>query len=264
MFSICLCSWNDLPFLKILYAGLKRNTKIPYELIIHDNGSEDGTEQWLKENNINRSRSKTNEGGGAVNYAVAQAKFPYIVDINADMYPLPGWDIEIFKQIQKFKYNKINKFMISSTLIEPIGTNPEYTIAYFGHTAETFNENALLEDFLLNPPRYRKENMIQYSHPITMPRELWNEFGGVDMNYPYGIASDHDIPACAYEVGCRNFIMLGRSRVYHFVNQTSRKLPKDKSNNLEVFKKKWGISVDEFRKRMNIAKPYEKVLDNVL
>lgn len=264
MFSICLCSWNDLPFLKILHKGIKRNTKLPYELIVHDNGSEDGTEQWLKENNIKYSRSATNEGVGAVNYAVEQAKNKYIIDINADMYPLPNWDVEIFKQIQQFKMSGIDKFTISSTLIEPVGANPEYTIAYFGHDAETFQEDNLLRDFVTNPMRYVKMNTTQYSHPITMPRELWKEFGGVDMSYPYGVASDHDIPASAYRVGCRNFIMLGGSRVYHFINQTVRKLPRDKSNNLEVFQNKWGISVDEFRRRMGIAQPYHEVVDGII
>ena len=264
MISVCVCSWNDLPFLKILYKSLKRNTKLPYEFIVHDNGSEDGTEQWLIANNIKYSRSDTNEGVAAVNYAVKQAKHPYICDINADMYVLPDWDIEIFKQIQKFKYNKVNKFMISSTLVEPLGNNPEYTIANFGHSAGTFDEESLLLSFLSDASRYRKDNMVQYSHPITMPKDLWDEFGGVDVNYPYGIATDHDIPASAYEVGCRDFIMLGRSRVYHFINQTVRKLPKDKSDNLEVFQKKWGMSVDEFRKRMKIATPYQEVEDGLL
>ena len=264
MISVTLCAWNDLPFLKILHRSLKRNTRLPYELIVHDNASTDGTEEWLKENNIKYSKSKTNEGVAAVNYAVALAKYDYIVDINADMYVLPNWDIEIFKQIQKFKKANKDKFMISSTLIEPVGANPEYTIAYFGHNAETFQEEDLIKDFLTNPAKYAKTSTTQYSHPITMPKALWDEFGGVDMRYPYGVATDHDIPACAYEVGCRDFIMLGASRVYHFVNQTIRKLPSDKSDNLEVFKDKWGISVDEFRKRMNIAQSYKEVEDGIL
>jgi len=264
MFSICLCSWNDLAFLKILHRGIVKNTKLPYELIVHDNGSTDGTLDWLKTNNIKHTYSDTNEGVAAVNHAVRLAEYPYIIDINSDMYPLPGWDMEIFKQIQKFKKEGIDKFTISATLIEPLGNNPEYTIRYYGHTPQTFNEEGLLQDYFTNSINYAKMNATQYSHPIVMPKDLWNEMGGVDVSYKYGIGTDHDIPASAYKAGCRNFIMLGRSRVYHFVSQTIRKLPNDRPDGQARFKEKWGMTVNEFRKKMNIAQSYRRVSDGII
>lgn len=263
MLSICLCSWNDLPFLKILYQGIKRNTILKHEIIVHDNGSTDGTEEWLKEVGIKYTRGETNEGSTAVNYAVANASFDYIVDINADMYPLPGWDIAIWKQARQFNQQGIEKFTVSSCLIEPLGANPEYTIANCGVSAETFDEEKLIRFYLDNFSQIKKDT-IQYSHPISMPKALWNEMGGVGTEYPYGIASDHDIAARAYKAGCRNFKMLGNSRVYHFISQTVNRLPANRSDNHDVFLKKWGISIAEFRKRMNIAASYEKVEEGVL
>lgn len=266
MFSICLCSWNDLQYLKILVSGLKRNTRLPYELIVHDNGSVDGTEQWLKENGIKYTRTPTNEGVAAVNYAVKLAKYDFIVDINADMYPLPGWDLAVLKQIQQFKKEGIEKYTISGCLIEPTGDNPEYTIAYHGDTASLFKEESLLKDFSENFEKYKKQNTIQYSHPIMMPKKLWDEFGGVDTTYFPGYASDHDIAASAYKVGCRNFVMLGSCRVYHFVSKTLSKLPpnlKAKTGN-DIFQNKWKMTVDEFRKKLGVAKPYGKVPDRII
>lgn len=264
MLSICLPVWNDLPFLKILHKGIKRNTRIPHEVIVHDNGSEDGTEEWLKENNIKYTRSETNEGVAAVNYAVDAASSDYIVDINADMYPLPGWDIEIWRQISAFKQKGVEKFIISSCLIEPRGANPEYTIRNHGTTPENFNEEGLLKDFLCNSPFMKKSDTIQYSHPITIPKKLWDEMGGADMSYEYGIGIDHEIPAAAYKAGCRNFKMLGRSRVYHFISQTIRKLPTDRADGQKKFLEKWGMTVNEFRGRMGIAQPYTQVKDDII
>jgi len=264
MFSICLCSWNDLEYLKILHRGVVKNTKVPYEFIVHDNGSTDGTREWLEENNIIHTYSDDNMGVGAVNFAIDIAKYPYIVDINADMYPLLGWDTEILKQINKFKKEKINKFMISSCLIEPLGLNPEYTIFYAGHSPDTFDETKLLQGYLSNSKQWEKPNTIQYSHPITMPRSLWDEFGGVDMSYQFGVGTDHDIPACAYKAGCRDFIMLGKSRVYHFICQTIKKLPKNRTDGQQTFKEKWGLTVEEFRQKMQIAKTYGSISDGIL
>jgi len=266
MFSICLCSWNDLEYLKILYRGLKRNTVLPYELLVHDNGSEDGTEQWLKENGITYTRSEKNEGVAAVNYSVKRAKYDFVVDINADMYPLPGWDLTVLKQIQKFKREGVEKYTISACLIEPTGDNPEFTIVNHGPNAQTFNEDSLLKDFSANAVKYAKEDVIQYSHPVMMPKRLWEEFGGVDTTYFPGYASDHDIPACAYKVGCRNFIRLGKCRVYHFVSKTLTKLPPDLrvKNGHDIFTNKWKMTVEEFRKKIGINQEYRRVIDGVI
>ena len=263
MISICLCSWNDLPFLKILHRGIKRNTKVAYELIVHDNGSTDGTEEWLQEMGIKYTRSETNEGVAAVNHAVARAKYDYIIDINADMVVLPGWDIEIYKQIQAFQREKIDKWMISSCLIEPRGPNPEYTILNCGTTPESFDEEKLMAMYLARYKQIAKPDTIQYSHPITMPRKLWDSFGGVDTEYPFGLATDHDIAARAYQKGCRHFKMLGKSRVYHFIGQTISKIP-NRPNVEPLFFDKWGVTIDEFRIRLGVAQPFQEVSDDIL
>jgi glycosyltransferase involved in cell wall biosynthesis len=121
--------------------------------VVHDNASEDGTLKWLEENGIKHSYSAQNEGTSGVNHAVAQAKYDLIIDANSDMYFLPGWDLPILKQVQKFKQQKIDKFSISSCLVEPIGANPEYTILYHGHNPETFDDG--LKSSLANGDIYR-------------------------------------------------------------------------------------------------------------
>lgn len=265
MFSICVCAWNDLKYLKILHKSLKKNTVLPYELIIHDNGSEDSTEEWLKENGIRYSRSAANEGVAAVNHAVKLAKYDFIVDANADMYFLPGWDLAVNKQRQSFKKQGIEKYTISATLIEPVGANPEYTIRDHGQDSHMFNEVTLLSDFSMNADKYKKKDVIQYSHPIMMPKKLWDEFGGVDTTYFPGYASDHDIAASAYKVGCRNFVMLGNCRVYHFVSKTLGKLPQELKHRSghDIFQNKWKMSIDEFRAKLEVTKPAMRVRDGI-
>lgn len=230
---------------------------MPYELIVHDNGSSDNTEAWLKENKIKYSRSEVNEGVAAVNHAVKQAKYDFIVDANADMYFLPGWDLAVQKQRQMFKKQGIEKYTISACLIEPVGSNPEFSIRNHGTSCETFHEENLLQDFSLNATSLRQVDIIQYNHAIMMPKKLWEEFGGVDVNYKYGIATDHDIAAAAFAVGCRHFCRLGNCRIYHFVSQTIKKLPLDRPNNHDVFEKKWKMSVDDFRKQINLLEIFK-------
>jgi GT2 family glycosyltransferase len=265
--SICVPSYNSLEYLKILHRGLKRNTRLRYELIVHDNGSEDDTWNWCLDNGIKTFRSADNLGFTGVNNALKMADGEYVMIMNTDMYPLPGWDIELWKQIHKFKAQGIEKFTISCALIEPLGNNPEYVISYFGHDHETFKEEELVADYVRNRlTKYTQHNTTQYSHPILMPRRLMEEMWYLDEKYFPGWSVDHDLAAAAYEAGCRNFIMLTSSRVYHFISKTFTKLPKDVKNKdgQDIFQNKWKMSVDEFRKKLGIARPFKQAEEGIL
>jgi len=186
--------------------------------------------------------------------------------MNTDMYPLPGWDEVIVEQIKKFENSGIDKFTISSRLIEPIGANPEYTIFNAGVNAKTFNESYLLGNYIKQKKSWSGINTIQYSHPILVPTSLMHEMNYLDEQYFPGWAVDHDLAASAYKVGCRNFVMLGNSRVYHFSSKTFTKLPNEvrRRDGQDVFLKKWGMTVDEFRNRLGVKEQFRQVGENVL
>jgi len=267
MFDVCVPTWNSLEYLKILHKGLKRNTRIKYNFLVHDNGSEDGTRKWLKEQAIRHTYSEVNTGFTGVNAAIKAGKSPYVIIVNSDMYPLPGWDVELFKQLNRFKANDVEKFTISCSLIEPMGNNPEYVISNHGCDYSNFKEDELLKDYLENKEsKYTQQHTTQYSHPILLPRKMLEEMNYLDTKYFPGWAVDHDLAASAYSKGCRNFIMLTSSRVYHFVSKTFTKLPADIKNRHgeDVFEKKWKMSVKDFRQALAIAKPYQQVEDEII
>jgi glycosyltransferase involved in cell wall biosynthesis len=265
MISICIPSWNSLEYLKILLPSIKLNSRIPTQIIVVDNGSTDGTAEWLvsRQSLAQFVLKDKNEGFCGVNWALKLAKHPYCMIVNTDMYMLPGWDFAIMHQINTFKREKIDRFTISSCLIEPVGNNPEYDIFYAGHDAQTFDEKKLLQYFSTAQPK--KANTTQYSHPILMPKFMLEEVNYLDLEYFPGWSVDHDMPMSFYQKGCRNFIMLGNSRVFHFSSKTFTKLPAEIKNKhgQDIFERKWGISVDEFRNKLKIAQPYARVADGL-
>ena len=266
MFSVVLPSWNSLEYLKILYGSLKRNTKVRYELIVHDNASTDDTLAWLKENNIKHTRSEENEGYSAINHAVEKASYPYIVLVNSDHYMLPGWDIEIVKNINKFKQSNISKFLLSLCVIEPDGYNPECVIHDCGCDSKAFNEEELLRYYFIKCGKRDKIDTNQYSQPSCLSRALWDEIGGMDVDYFPGWAIDHDFVARLYRAGCRNFLLIGKAKTYHFSSKTFSKLPKEikDKHGQDIFLKKWGVAADEMRKRFKIARAYEQLSEGLL
>lgn len=241
--------------------GLRKHTKLKYELLIHDNGSTDGTSDWLKTQagDITITRSEKNEGFCGVNHVLKLARYPHVMIMNVDMYPLPFWDTEILKQINKFKARGVDKYTISSCLVEGLGNNPEYTIFYAGHSPETFNEKRLLEAFLKESKKdkllWKKPDTIQWSHPILIPKFMMEEVGYLDTSYFPGWNIDNDLPRSLHEKGCDKFIMLGSSRVYHFVSATFKKLPVEirSKHGQDIFLKKWVETTDDFREKMKIG-----------
>lgn len=259
-FEICVPSWNSLPYLKILLDGINKNSVFRHTVTVHDNGSTDGTGEWLKTNNINHTKTPTNLGFCGVNVALRNVQADHVMIFNSDMYPLPGWDLETHKQINLFKRYDISNYTISSCLVEPTGANPEYEIRNFGTDCDAFDRENLVKDFFDNRSFYlSRKDTVQYSHPILLPTKMLQEIGFMDEEYFPGWASDHDLAARAYfRAGCRNFVMLGKSKVYHFSSKTFQQLPDEirRRDGQDIFQKKWNMSVDHFRSLIGIRNEF--------
>ncbi|MDO8659935.1 MAG: glycosyltransferase [Candidatus Parcubacteria bacterium] len=258
-FSICIPSYQNLEYLKLCIRSLRSNTRVPVEILVHDNGSTDGTKEWLAQNNwITSTRSETNSGFCAVNNVIRLASADYVWVFNSDMYCLPGWDSSVVRQIYEFKKNRIDRFTISCCLIEPLGNNPEFTIANFGQTIESFAETGLLNWFLKNQKDIKKKDTNQFSHPIMVPKFMLEEINGFDERYYPGYTSDYDLGRALYEKNCRNFIMLGNARIYHFSSKGFNKLASDDKlrSGHDIFFKKWKQQPEEFRQSIGIKSDF--------
>ena len=259
-FDICIPTWNSLDYLKLAVKSIQNNSALKHEIRVHDNGSTDGTLDWLVANKVQHTSTEQNEGFCAVNYCLRRVESEHAMLWNSDMYALPGWDLEIIKQMNAFKRQGVTKYTISSCLIEPQGHNAEYDIEDFGADAKNFDEQKLLRTYKALRTRYSlKKDTVQYSHPILLPTDLLKRIGYLDIEYFPGWAVDHDLAARAYYRGeCRHFIMLGKSRVYHFSSKTFQQLPADiRARHCEdLFENKWGQSVRQFRTMLGVAHPY--------
>jgi GT2 family glycosyltransferase len=260
-FDICIPTWNSLDYLKLAVKSIESNSFLNHKILIHDNASTDGTGDWIEEHGIFYTQSKTNEGFCGVNHCLKRVESDHVMIFNSDMYALPGWDLEILKAMNAFKRKSIKEYTISSCLVEPTGHNPEYDIENFGADAKNFDEKQILRTFKEMRSRYyRRKDTVQYSHPILMPTAMMKRMGYLDPEYFPGWAVDHDIAARAYyNAGCRNFVMLGKSRVYHFSSATFKQLPEKLRNRHceDLFQGKWNQPVHAFRQMIGVTRPYD-------
>jgi len=95
--SIIMLTWNQLEFTQACLESLALNTPEPYQLIMVDNGSSDGTVQWLREQAGADSRiivieNSTNRGFAAgCNQGISVAQGEFILLLNNDTVVTPGW-----------------------------------------------------------------------------------------------------------------------------------------------------------------------------
>jgi Glycosyl transferase family 2 len=96
--SIIVPLWNQLEFTRDCVAALKSHTRRPWELIVVDNGSTDGTPDYLAgvsdmaDVPVTVITNATNRGfPAAVNQGLKAARGEYLVLLNNDVVVTDGW-----------------------------------------------------------------------------------------------------------------------------------------------------------------------------
>ena len=103
MFSIIIPTFNNLEYLKLCLKSIQKNSKFDHEIIFHINEGNDGTLEYLKNQEYKMSFSKENAGVCVgFNKATALATRKYIVLAHDDMYFCPNWDVVFADEIKKY------------------------------------------------------------------------------------------------------------------------------------------------------------------
>jgi len=110
MFSVIIPSYNGKDLLKNCLQSIKkaRNRSLIDEIIVVDNGSRDGSIEYLVSEKIKIIKNKRNLGfAKAVNQGIIAAKSDYLVVVNNDLIVDRNWFLEIAKAIKKPRKEKI-------------------------------------------------------------------------------------------------------------------------------------------------------------
>ena len=240
MFSIIIPTWNNLALLKLCVRSIRENSAYPHQIIIHVNDGSDGSLAWVREQGITHSASPENIGIClAVNESAMYATQDYILYLNDDMYCCPGWDTAL---VDKLKGLDTDLFMLSGTMIEPRDTgNPCVIVRDYGTDADNFDEKKLLAEL----PQHRKADWDGATWPPTLvSRRWWHKVGGYSSEFSPGMSSDNDFSMKLWQAGCRVFLGVGGSLVYHFQCKSTGKVKKNDGG--KMFLHKWGLRQSVF------------------
>ena len=98
MISIITSVYNQLSMNKLFYETLKKNTSLPFELIVIDNNSNDGSREFFMEKaDILITNQENYSYPYCQNQGIAVSKLDYLAFFNNDVLVSPGWDKKIIE-----------------------------------------------------------------------------------------------------------------------------------------------------------------------
>lgn len=221
--SIITLTYNKLDYTKKYIESLFKYTK-DFELIIVDNGSTDGTVEYLKSiPNLKLILNKENLGfSRGNNQGIEIATGEYIGFLNNDILLSPNW----FGEIENIFKTEPNAGFIS----------PRHIHSYFSPATE---EN-YIQYFSKNNKNKNYEKSFDecaFSCVITK-RNVIDDIGLFDENYTPAFFEDDDLK---YRSVCKGYSVLVANEVcfYHFGSITSKKFNKNFEKNRKYYYDKY-------------------------
>ena len=245
MFSIIIPTFNNLDYLKLCIKSIRQNSTYNHQIIPHVNTGDDGTCDFLQDENIDFTFTKYNSGiCEGMNTASKKSKFKYILYSHDDFYFCPGWDNVLKNEVDTIGHNN---FYLSGVMMNngPIKFNA-------GSDIKSFDENKVLNEYQ-NYNHYDFQGSTWAPH--LLHRELWEKVGGFSEEFFPGTGSDPDLNMKLWKEGVRIFKGVNNCKVYHFGSIVTRKyknhptiITESGSKGGKIFLLKWGITIKFFKK----------------
>ena len=87
--AVALANWNGMKYLERCLESVFAQTCAPREVVIVDNGSTDGSAEWIADryDQVHLLLNETNEGFAAgYNKAIAACSQPFVLILNTDVF----------------------------------------------------------------------------------------------------------------------------------------------------------------------------------
>jgi GT2 family glycosyltransferase len=259
--SIIILCCNELEATRACVESLLRHTRLPYELIFVDNGSSDGTREYLEKvgvrgqrAGISRSdlwrlasepsrveviRNETNVGfPRACNQALAKARGRYLVFLNNDTVLTPGW-LDGLVALSLHDWPHVGLVgPVTNAAPAPQGIAVDYE-ELDGLDAFAMRRRRDFAGKTLAVPRLT-------GFCLLTRRDVLDRLGPLDERFGIGFFEDDDLCLRAREAGYR-LQMAQDVFVHHVGNRTFNGMKLDLEQmlrqNFELLKAKWGAEL---------------------
>ena len=259
--SIIIPCWNQVEFTQQCVAALRRHTREPWELIIVDNGSTDGTGTYMAGVRhmaavpVTVVSNATNLGfPAAINQGLRRARGEYLVLLNNDVVVTDDW------------LDQLTALAEAKTTANAIGlVGPMSNYAAPPQLVEEVPYRDV-EEMHVFAKRWRDEHRKQWftaaklsGFCLLMKRAVYDKIGGLDERFGIGFFDDDDLAERARRAGFE-LAVAHDLFVHHFGSRTflGNRIDAGKllAENARRLAAKWGLPEgDEGRARV-VLRPW--------
>jgi GT2 family glycosyltransferase/glycosyltransferase involved in cell wall biosynthesis/SAM-dependent methyltransferase/Tfp pilus assembly protein PilF len=240
--SIIILTVDRLADTQLCLKSIEQHTTQPYELILVDNGSTDGTVSFFRQYASSRPHvrvvlNQSNRGfAGGNNQALSIARGEHIVLLNNDTVVTPGW------------LEGMQRVLDQDPAVGIVGPMSNYVAGPQQVPTPGYQSLDDLDDFAV---RWRQEHAGQSAQLnrvigfcLTMRRQVLERIGALDERFVNGNFEDDDYCLRAVAAGFK-IHMAKEIFIHHTGSRTFQTLGLDYRKNMlanwERFKAKWGI-----------------------
>jgi len=265
--SIIILTFNQLKFTKECLKSILEYTKIPYELILVDNGSIDGTKEYLNifaqdHNNVKLIFNDRNLGFAAGNnQGLEKAKGNYILLLNNDVVVTEGWLERLLSHLEQSPdismVGPMSNVVSGPQLVEKV---------FYGNNMRNMDTFAL--DFAARNSGKMTSTMRLVGFCLLIRKEVFDVIGVFDENYNSGNFEDDDLCLRSFIAGYQN-IIAGDVFIHHYGSMTFKGNAIDyqatMKDNLQYFSHKWKdfveVSGNHYKVRLTRDQQLKKLLE---
>ncbi len=251
--SVVVVTYNGLPFTRLcLETVLAHGGEVDFELVVVDNGSEDGTPEYLTRLSRFDARVRVLLNGRNAGFAVAcnqglgLAAGDHLVLLNNDTMVPPNWLEKLLAHLRNPEVGLVGP------VTNRIGNEAEVETDY-----RTWGEYL---DFAARRAEKHAGDWLELRSPamfcLAMRRQTYVHLGGLDERYEVGLLEDDDYAdrACeaGYELRCIEGLV-----VHHFGEASFGRLVSDGEYgrilraNQQRYAEKWGRDWQPYGRRPN-------------
>ena len=211
-------SRNNLEFLQLAYQSI-RNLSTKHEILVLNDASTDGTQEWIDKQNDEDLIAHHNPGPerigivGMFDKGIEMARTDIIMAFHADMVACKDFDKNILKHLKQGT-------VVTGTRVEPPlhPDGPEKILKNFGIEVDEFNFNTWYKDSEALKEDKTTEGIFA---PWCMYKEDFLSIGGHDELFAPQSKEDSDL-FNRFSLNGYKFIQPWDALVYHFTSRGSR------------------------------------------